>query len=308
MQSVSSSVTLGWQRVWKGDRRKRAMLLLLTAVTAVWVLGSTMKLRTGAPHLFFFYPWGRDPCAELTEKSLSPWQPGREEWWQKLCKLESDMRQIGYDCRDSRSMGNRIVCFDLGLLPAQNCVVYSFGIDFDFSFDDAMADYGCTVYSFDPSMNVSDHQHADRVFFRRLGLAGRDTDTFVPRLDGYVKTNTTWPMRRLSSIMKQLGHPQGSLTLLKIDIEGSEWDAMDAILSDGLLPSIPQVLIEWHLFTDAPPRSRYDDLIATYFSFKARGFHSFHWNSEGEDHHIEKMRSQTETSWANERFLTPIDP
>ena len=32
------------------------------------------------------------------------------------------------------------------------CLVYSFGINWDFSFDDAMGKLGCEVHSFDPSM------------------------------------------------------------------------------------------------------------------------------------------------------------
>ena len=97
---------------------------------------------------------------------------------------------------------------------------------------------------------------------------------------------------------------QGSLTILKIDIESYEWDVVDDILStEGLFASIPQVLIEWHLFAEAPPRSRYDELVSIYFRFKDSGFRKFHWQSEGRDHFIGRLRSQAETSWVNRRFI-----
>ena len=47
--------------------------------------------------------------------------------------------------------GQKSVCLDEGLKPViNNCLVYSFGIDNEWSFDDDMAKLGCDVYSFDP--------------------------------------------------------------------------------------------------------------------------------------------------------------
>jgi hypothetical protein len=62
--------------------------------------------------------------------------------------------------------------------------------------------------------------------------------------------------------MKDLGHfdLQHSITILKIDIEGAEWDALIAFLNDptavGLIGQgfIKQFLVEWHW----DPDSRYD--------------------------------------------------
>ena len=91
---------------------------------------------------------------------------------------------------------------------------------------------------------------------------------------------------------------------MKIDIESYEWDVVDDILAtEGLFASIPQLLIEWHLFADAPPRSRYDELVSIYFRFKDTGFQKFHWQSEGRDHFIGSLHTQAETSWVNPRFM-----
>ena len=97
---------------------------------------------------------------------------------------------------------------------------------------------------------------------------------------------------------------QGSLTILKIDIESYEWDVVDDILStEGLFASIPQVLIEWHLFAEAPPRSRYDELVSIYFRFKGIGFRKFSWKDEGRDHRFWNLFTQSETSWVNPHFM-----
>lgn len=55
-------------------------------------------------------------------------------------------------------------------------------------------------------MNTKDYQRSETVFFKNIGIAGLDSDTFVPRIDQYVTNRTTWRVRRLSSIMKELGH------------------------------------------------------------------------------------------------------
>ncbi|PVD35094.1 hypothetical protein C0Q70_06375 [Pomacea canaliculata] len=228
-------------------------------VTGIFYLGSATSLRMTA-ETFIPVLTGADKRALWTVP-----------WWGRACDMESDWSRERYQCQDKRQMGNWPVCFDKNLIPQSNCLVYSFGIDYDFRFDDAMANIGCTVYSFDPSMlDTPDHKRGDRVFFKRMGISDKDDDHFVPRVDEYVEKRRAvngWPMRRLQTILDQLGHKKEQLTVLKLDIEGYEWDVTRDLLDSGILSSVPQFLVEWHLFTDFPPRERVPDAVDTYFRF-----------------------------------------
>ena len=52
----------------------------------------------------------------------------------------------------------------------------------------------------------------------------------------------TVPCRRLSALMKELGHTR--IDCLKMDIEGSEYEVIEDILTNKL--DIPQILVEFH--------------------------------------------------------------
>ncbi|XP_025076184.1 uncharacterized protein LOC112553288 isoform X1 [Pomacea canaliculata] len=203
----------------------------------------------------------------------------RVPWWGHACDMKSDWGRIRYNCKNKREMGNWPVCFDDNLVPQNNCLVYSFGINYDFRFDDAMAAIGCTVYSFDPSMlDTDDHKRGDRVFFKRIGISDKDDDRFVPRVDEYVEKRPAvngWPMRRLQTILDLLGHRKEQLTVLKMDIEGYEWNVTRDLLDSAILSSVPQFLVEWHLFKDFPPRERVPDAVETYFRLNDMGFQLF---------------------------------
>ena len=157
------------------------------------------------------------------------------------------------------------VCFDQGILTAPGCVVYSFGIGGDWSFDEAMAqgDYfglsgsftkgiGCSVHSFDPTMGLAAHVHQPgAVWFQPTGLAGSDGERVEPRGIGWRNGRTDSEMRRpwrvatLRTVMHELQHER--LTLLKIDVESFEWEALAAAVADGTLDRVDQILFEAHI-------------------------------------------------------------
>lgn len=71
-----------------------------------------------------------------------------------------------------------------------------------------MAEYGCTVFAFDPTMDKEDHIHSERVMFYNLGLS--EVNQERPRhprpWDKFVKNR--WKTRTLETIIRELGHSE----------------------------------------------------------------------------------------------------
>ncbi|RVB80568.1 MULTISPECIES: FkbM family methyltransferase [unclassified Mesorhizobium] len=140
-------------------------------------------------------------------------------------------------------------------------VIYSFGIGEDISFDRAVIErYGCRVFGFDPTPKSRawlDMQNLPNEFvFHPIGIAAKDGEAefFPPPVEGHVSFSVTpqrkgshgssvkAPVLRLESIMSQIGLPEP--TILKMDIEGFEYDVISDILAGPVRPL--QLLIEFH--------------------------------------------------------------
>ncbi|XP_077863768.1 putative methyltransferase-like protein 24 isoform X2 [Saccoglossus kowalevskii] len=121
------------------------------------------------------------------------------------------LHTITYKCQNDTRFGKSgdggwNICMDVGILP-NNCIVYSFGINNDWSFDDAIANYGCNVYAFDPTIGLENHKHSERVWFYNIGLYGDNVNNL--KLHG-----SHWKARTLSSIREMLHHGNKPLTVV----------------------------------------------------------------------------------------------
>jgi len=147
-----------------------------------------------------------------------------------------------------------------GALNADS-IVYSFGIGEDASFDLGLIErYGCRVHAFDPTPKsvewVRHHLTHPLIVFHPIGVAAHDgTADFVsPSKVTHVSfsraTDTTrrdretvrLHVRSLRSIMRDLGHDR--IDLLKMDIEGFEYEVIDALLTTDVRPG--QIAVEFH--------------------------------------------------------------
>jgi len=132
------------------------------------------------------------------------------------------------------------------------CTVYSFGIFDSFSFDQAVADKGCKVHGFDPSKpglkSKPAYERIHGATYHEFGIGGVDrkygpgeVPFSWPGIGYLTETNSDpWQLYTLPSIMKKNNHDH--LSILKVDVEGSEWAAMEGILSS----SWDQLLVEFH--------------------------------------------------------------
>lgn len=155
-------------------------------------------------------------------------------------------------------------------------VVYGVGVGHDASWDLAMIQrFACHVHAFDPTPRsrtwVESQSWPDKFHFHPWGLAGFDGEaTFVmpnadPNWSSYeMRAAGTpgfeehrLPVRRLDTIMKDLGHTR--LDVLKMDIEGGEYDVLPHILETSIRPT--QLLIEFHYHEEGKPAVQKMDAI-----------------------------------------------
>jgi len=59
------------------------------------------------------------------------------------------------------------------------------------------------------------------------------------------------PVKTLSTILKELGHER--IDVLKVDVEGSEFQFFEEIIDNNLCDSFDQLAVEWHHY-DFDPR------------------------------------------------------
>ncbi|CAG8972101.1 hypothetical protein HYALB_00011233 [Hymenoscyphus albidus] len=126
-------------------------------------------------------------------------------------------------------------------------VIYSFGVNGDSSFEAEMLArvpsaeifaYDYTVASFGPQIAGSD---SSRAYFKQVGLDRMDVLDRTP------------PFMSLQSLMKNNSHTY--MDILKIDIEGAEYNSFDSFMdwcdreNAGEMP-IGQIMIELHLTDD----------------------------------------------------------
>ncbi len=140
---------------------------------------------------------------------------------------------------------------------AKDSVIYSFGIGTDISFDlECIERFSADVYAFDPTPRsiawISGQRVPSKFHVHAYGLSSVDgTITLHPPAD---PTHVSYslverpgekvvcPVYKLSTIMRMLGHDQ--IDLLKMDIEGCEYDAIENLLSEQI--AVPQICVEFH--------------------------------------------------------------
>lgn len=143
--------------------------------------------------------------------------------------------------------GGYEVCDDYKWRPVPPCIVYSMGINDDFSFDDSVASsYGCNVFSFDPTMKKGAHQHSKLVSFYPLGIGGAAGNTGIWHADSSkIKPSQ---LHTLNDIRARLHHTEKVIDVLKIDVEGAEWAALQNMIQERQLHNVRQLIVEFHQF------------------------------------------------------------
>ncbi len=137
-------------------------------------------------------------------------------------------------------------------------VVYSIGVGEDISFDRELCEkYGVQLFTFDPTPRsitfMAQQTLLPNFHFVPLGIADHNgTANFFPpqHIDhvshSFLEVSTRSPIavevKTLSSLMALNQHTH--LSLLKMDIEGAEYQVLDQIFTENV--QIDQLLVEFH--------------------------------------------------------------
>ena len=130
--------------------------------------------------------------------------------------------------------GSKFVCMDDVIKDIANgkCLIYSFGVAEDWSFEDIMDDLGCEVFAFDGSVEYPERR-GNNIHFEKVMVGFQDN-----------KAKNT---KSLSTILKEHGHAQTKISYLKMDIEGNERTSLPFWLKFGALNNVQQIGMEFHL-------------------------------------------------------------
>jgi FkbM family methyltransferase len=181
-------------------------------------------------------------------------------------------------------------------------IVYSVGSGRDISFDlSLIQQYGLSVHAFDPTRKcrewLSSQSLPPNFVFTGVGVAAYDgLGTFVlrSRLDwdsyelnvpsGEALDSEVLPVARIVTIMRQRGHEH--LDVLKLDIEGSEYDVIDDVLASQI--DVRQLLVEFHY--EAKPASQLARVRRTLDVLERAGYKLFARSPVGREFSFWRMR------------------
>ncbi|KAK7081616.1 hypothetical protein SK128_016141 [Halocaridina rubra] len=182
----------------------------------------------------------------------------------------------------------KAVCLDPELnITAGNCHVLSFGINNEWSFDDAFANYGCKVFAFDPTMGVNDHQRSKNVQFFNLGIGNIKGWRKVGMLHDF----DYFQVDRYENILQRLGLINTIIDYIKMDVELSELEFLQDVIrnSPHLLKNIKQIAMEAHHgyngegvmlspvdFPDMSPMSAFQLFWEYFHELECHGFKLLH--------------------------------
>ena len=120
-------------------------------------------------------------------------------------------------------------------------IAYSFGISNIIHFDKALADKGIDVYMYDYTVNGLPYENT-KFHFKKIGITCE-----------YKKSSN---MKTLIDIMKENGHLEEKNMILKMDIEGNEWEVLQEITPD-ILNKFKYITMELHI-SDSKINENYD--------------------------------------------------
>uniref|UniRef100_A0A2K5HL36 Methyltransferase domain-containing protein n=1 Tax=Colobus angolensis palliatus TaxID=336983 RepID=A0A2K5HL36_COLAP len=122
----------------------------------------------------------------------------------------------------------------------KQCRLYSLGLGSDDThFEVSMANNGCEVHRFDPSVKSAHILESQHLWYHRFSIDWRDPHPAVAAQKPHSNT------RKLGSILNEFGHHK--IDVLKADLESAEWKVLENLILEDVLERIGQLIFEIHL-------------------------------------------------------------
>ena len=185
--------------------------------------------------------------------------------------------------------GEKLVCMDrlyqdLQENGIQNCLIYSFGVGKvqqnclnqsltsfhilfcglgdEWSFETKMAEMGCMVHAYDPTVTLP--PNSTHLKFYPMGLGHQDDPE-----------NSKMPILTLQTILEQNGDSDKQITYLKLDIEQAEIQVMEQLISTEIFNQVSQIGIEVHtgeLESRGQILNGLSSLLKSFYHLHSKGF------------------------------------
>lgn len=170
----------------------------------------------------------------LLAKIINPWGPvisrndKQKDYFEKIKEFCCIKKVVGYDLIriGKKNDGGYVMLDDF----KKKSIAYSFGIADDTSWDEEVAERDIDIYCYDPSIKCLPVQH-ERLHFEEFGIAGKD------KMEDKLLS--------MESILKRNGHENGDNMILKMDVEGAEWEFIENI-PKSVLEKFSMISFELH--------------------------------------------------------------
>jgi len=132
--------------------------------------------------------------------------------------------------------GDKFICMD-NIAEKDSCIIYSFGINDDWTFEDLIDKIGCHTFAYDHTINAPPNRGNNIKYFKTgLGIG--------PSL------------KTLKELMIDNNHENSTIDYLKIDIEGGEFatGGFNNWIESQVLKNVDQIALELHMNREQDPR------------------------------------------------------
>jgi hypothetical protein len=112
-------------------------------------------------------------------------------------------------------------------------IAYSFGINYEISFEKELADRNIDIYMYDHTINILPFENS-KFHWKKIGLCGiKSTDQNMQN------------MKTLTELIQENGHLKEDNMILKMDIEGYEWEVFQS-LPFNIFRLFKFIVVEFH--------------------------------------------------------------